>query len=186
MRFLTAVLAFLLLVPAAAISAQAQNDHAIPQKGTRRYDQWLHQEVRHQLLLLPWYTVFDELGYSINGYTVTLTGEVVNPSLKSDAGNAVKHIEGVEKVINNIEVLPPSSMDDQIRREEYRKIYSAPSLFHYGVGNLQSIHIIVKNGHVTLVGYVDNQSDKNVAGIQANAVPGVFSVKNDLLVRNPK
>jgi hyperosmotically inducible protein len=185
-RILTAVLALLLLIPAAVMSAQAQKDHSIPQKGTQRYDQWLHQEVRHQLLLLPWYTVFDELGYSINGYTVTLTGEVVNPSLKSDAGNAVKHIEGVEKVINNIEILPPSSMDNQIRREEYRKIYSAPSLFRYGIGNLQSIHIIVKNGHVTLVGYVDNQTDKNVAGMQAKSVPNVFSVKNDLLVRNPK
>lgn len=186
MRILTVILALLLLVPPAAISAQPQKNHVVPQKGTQRYEQWLHQEVRHQLLLLPWYSVFDELGYSINGYTVTLTGEVVNSSLKSGAENAVKHIEGVEKVINNIEILPPSSMDNQIRRAEYRKIYSAPSLFRYGVGNLQSIHIIVKNGHVRLVGFVDNQTDKNVAGAQANSVPGVFSVKNDLLVQNPK
>lgn len=166
--------------------AMAQNRPEPPQKGSANYEAWLHREVRHQLMLLPWYTVFDQLAYSVNGYTVTLTGAVVNPTLKSDAQNAVKHIEGVEKVVNQIQILPDSPMDNQIRRAEYRKIYSQPSLSRYGIGNLQSIHILVDNGHVTLTGYVDSEADKNMAGIQANGVPNVFSVKNDLLVQNPK
>lgn len=183
-RLITTILPILAL--AASSGAIAQNQKNPPQKGTERYEAWLQQEVRHQLLLLPYYTVFDQLGYSVNGYTVTLTGAVVNPTLKSDADGAVKHIEGVEKVDNQIHVLPNSSMDNQIRRAEYRKIYSQPTLSRYGLGNLQSIHILVENGHVTLTGYVDNESDKNVANIQANSVPNVFSVKNDLVVQNPK
>lgn len=175
-----------ILALAAASGVIAQNQKNPPQKGTERYEAWLQQEVRHQLLLLPYYTVFDQLGYSVNGYTVTLTGAVVNPTLKSDADGAVKHIEGVEKVDNQIHVLPNSPMDNQIRRAEYRKIYSQPTLSRYGLGNLQSIHILVENGHVTLTGYVDNETDKNVANIQANSVPNVFSVKNDLVVQNSK
>jgi len=175
----------LALAAASCAIAQNQKNATVPQKGTERYEAWLQQEVRHQLLLLPWYTVFDQLGYNVSGYTVTLTGAVVNPVLKSDAEGAVKHIEGVEKVDNQIRVLPNSPMDNQIRRAEYRKIYSQPTLSRYGIGNLQSIHILVENGHVTLTGYVDNQTDKNVANIQANSVPNVFSVKNDLMVQNP-
>lgn len=183
-RLITTILPILAL--AASSGAVAQNQKNPPQKGTERYEAWLQQEVRHQLLLLPYYTVFDQLGYSVNGYTVTLTGAVVNPTLKSDAEGAVKHIEGVEKVDNQIHVLPNSPMDNQIRRAEYRKIYSQATLSRYGLGNLQSIHILVENGHVTLTGYVDNETDKNVANIQANSVPNVFSVKNDLVVQNPK
>ena len=153
---------------------QAKQQRNAPEKGTQRYADWLKQEVRHQLLLLPWYTVFDNLQYSVNGYTVTLKGQVVNPSVKSDAEAAVKHIEGVEKV------------DNQIRFAEYRKIYSQPSLQRYGVGNLQSIHIIVKNGHVTLEGFVSSEADKNVASLQANSVPNVFSVTNNLQVESSK
>lgn len=171
-----------LLVPGVNL-AQNQKNPTAPEKGTQRYEQWLHTEVRHQLLLLPWYTVFDELQYSVSGYTVTLMGAVVNPVLKSDAENAVKHIEGVEKVTNQIQILPDDPMDNQIRRAEYRRIYSFPSLSRYGIGNLQSIHILVNNGHVTLVGVVDTQADKNVAGIQANSVPNVFSVVNNLTVQ---
>ncbi|MGH9781525.1 MAG: BON domain-containing protein [Candidatus Acidiferrales bacterium] len=166
--------------------AQARQHENPPEKGSQRYSAWLNQEVRHQLLLLPWYTVFDSLQYTVNGYTVTLKGQVVNPSLKSDAEAAVKHIEGVEKVDNQIEVLPNGPMDNQIRFAEYRKIYSQPSLQRYGVGNLQSIHIIVKNGHVTLEGFVSSETDKNVAGIQANGVPNVFSVTNNLRVEGSK
>lgn len=180
---------FILIIALAASGsavARSQKSATVPQKGTERYEAWLQQEVRHQLLLLPWYTVFDQLAYSVNGYNVTLTGAVVNPTLKSDAESAVKHIEGVEKVDNQIRVLPNSPMDNQIRRAEYRKIYSQPTLSRYGLGNLQSIHILVENGHVTLAGYVDNETDKNVANIQANSVPNVFSVKNELTVQNPK
>lgn len=179
------ILALLLTFCVAGAQAIPQDHQGPPQKGSQNYEAWLHQEVRHQLMLLPWYTVFDQLAYSVNGYTVTLTGAVVNPTLKSDAQNAVKRIEGVEKVVNQIQILPDSPMDNQIRRAEYRKIYSQPSLSRYGIGNLQSIHILVDNGHVTLTGYVDSEADKNVANIQANSVPNVFSVKNDLMVQNP-
>ena len=102
--------------------------------------------------------------------------------LKSDAEGVVKRVEGVRRVINNIEVLPLSGFDNRIRLAEYRAIYRHIGLDRYGFGSMPSIHIIVKNGHVTLTGVVDNAMDRNVAGIQANAVPGVFSVTNDLRV----
>lgn len=140
------------------------------------------REVRHELLMLPYYSLFDYLAFKVNGGTVTLLGAVTQPSLKSDAGNVVKKIEGVEQVQNNIEVLPVSSFDDRIRLAEYRAIYGFPSLNRYALGSLPPIHIIVKNGHVTLVGEVDSEADKNTAGIQANGVPGVFSVTNNLSV----
>src|SRR6202163_4865333 len=155
-------------------------------RGARNSDEWIKKEVRHELLTVPWYSVFDNLAYSINGNEVTLSGQVVNPTVKSDAENAVKHIEGVEKVNNQIEVLPVSPMDDQIRRAEYRAIYSQDTLMRYGLGTLQSIHIIVKGGHVTLVGNVDTEADKNAAGIYANGVPNVFSVANNLVVTGGK
>jgi osmotically-inducible protein OsmY len=173
-----AVLAQIFLV--AGLSSARQNDSN--QRFSRNSDGWLKQEVRHQLLMVPWYTVFDNLQYSVNGNVVTLSGEVTQPTLKSDAENAVKHIEGVDKVNNNIEVLPLSPTDDQIRRAEYHAIYSQDKLSRYGMGALQSIHIIVKNGHVTLEGVVDSQQDKDAAGIYAKGVPGVFSVDNNLSV----
>lgn len=142
------------------------------------------REVRHELLLLPYYSIFDNLEYQVNGDTVTLLGQVRNPALKSDAEGAVKHIEGVDKVVNNIEVLPISPMDDQIRHAEARAIYSAPQLNKYSWGAEPPIHIIVKGGHVTLMGVVDNEGDKNVAEIQAKSVPNVFSVDNQLRVAN--
>jgi hyperosmotically inducible periplasmic protein len=153
-----------------------------PHRGGRSGEEYLKREVGHELTQVPWYSVFDILQYSVNGTEVTLKGEVVQPTIKSDAENAVKRIEGVEKVNNQIEVLPPSPMDDQIRRAEYRAIYSQPTLSRYGVGNLQSIHILVKGGHVTLEGSVDSEQDKNVANIAANTVPNVFSVENQLNV----
>jgi len=140
------------------------------------------REVRHELVMLPYYSVFDNLAYKVDGNTVTLFGQVSRPSLKSDAENAVKHIEGVEKVINNIQVLPPSPSDDQIRRAEFRAIYSYPPLSKYAWGAVPPIHIIVDHGHVTLEGVVDNEADRNAAEIQAKSVPGVFSVTNNLRV----
>ncbi len=150
------------------------------------YEQWLSRQVRHKLLMLPWYTVFDNLEYSVHGYRVTLEGQVTRPVLKSDAESAVKHIEGVEGVDNRIEVLPLSPFDDRIRRAEYRAIYSYPMLQRYSLGANPSIHIIVKNGNVTLEGVVANQADRNVANIRANGVPDVFSVTNHLAVENRK
>lgn len=140
------------------------------------------REVRHQLLLLPYYSVFDNLAYKVDGDHVTLEGQVSRPTLKSDAENAVKSIESVSGVTNNIEVLPTSPMDDQLRRALYRAIYGDPSLNKYSWSSVASIHIIVKNGNVTLEGVVDSEGDKNLAGLRANSVPNVFSVKNNLTV----
>jgi len=143
------------------------------------------KEVRHQLLLLPYYGVFDDLAFKIEGAAVTLAGATGNPVLKSDAANAVKHIEGVETVKNEIELLPVSPFDDQIRIAEYRAIYGDPSIsVRYAVRAIPPIHIIVKNGHVTLEGVVANQMDKQIIYLRANSVPNVFSVTNDLLVEN--
>ncbi len=143
----------------------------------------LTKEVRHELVTLPYYNVFDDLAYKVDGSTITLYGAVTRPVLKSDAENVVKHIEGVNQVINNIEVLPPSPNDDRIRMAVYRAVYGSPALAdRYGFRAVPSIHIIVKNGQVTLTGVVANTGDKNIANIQANGVPGVFSVTNNLVV----
>jgi len=142
-------------------------------------------EVRHQLLMLPYYGIFDDLAFNLQGGAVTLIGAVVWPALKSDAGNVVKKIEGVTQVINEIKVLPPSPMDDQIRRAEFRAIYGDPQLsIRYGYRALPSIHIIVDNGHVTLEGVVANQADKDLINIRANGVPNVFSVTNNLQIES--
>lgn len=144
----------------------------------------LDAQVRHQLLMNPYYNVFDNLGYSVDNSTgvVTLTGDVVWPVVKTDAVQAVKHIPGVAKVVDNIHVLPLSPMDDRIRRAEYRAIFGYSNMYRYAMGPLPSIHIVVANGHVTLTGVVNSQADKDVANIRANGVPGVFSVTNDLRV----
>jgi hyperosmotically inducible periplasmic protein len=141
------------------------------------------QEVRHQLVMLPYFGVFDDLGFTVNGGTVTLVGEVTQPVLKDDAGRVVKRVEGVTNIVNNVEVLPLSPNDDRIRRGVYQAIYGDPVLStRYGFRALPSIHIIVKNGNVRLEGVVANEMDRNVAGIRANGVPGAFHVENDLRV----
>jgi hyperosmotically inducible protein len=140
------------------------------------------KEIRHQLVLLPYYSVFDNLSFRLDGSKVILMGQVVRPTLKSDAEAAVKSVEGVSSVQNDIEVLPNSPMDNQIRRAVYRAIYSEPGLSRYALSAVPSIHIIVKNGNVSLEGVADNDTDKNLAGLRANGVPNVFSVKNNLVV----
>jgi hyperosmotically inducible protein len=140
----------------------------------------LTEEVRHELAMLPYYGVFDYLEYQITGTEVKLMGAVVNPSTKSQAEGSVKRINGVTRVVDDIIVLPPSGMDDQIRRAEYRAIFSAGQLAPYSMGANPAIHIIVDNGHVTLVGIVMNEADRNLAYLRANSVPGVFSVTNAL------
>jgi hyperosmotically inducible periplasmic protein len=140
------------------------------------------KEVRHELLMLPYFGVFDYIAFKVDGSTVTLLGQVVRPSLKSDAENSIKHIEGVEKVDNQIETLPPSSQDDGLRVRLYRAIYGFSSLEKYALGVQKPIRIIVKSGRVTLEGVVDNEADKNLAGLRANTVSGIFSVTNNLQV----
>ncbi len=147
-------------------------------RGTER----IAKEVRHELVMLPYYGVFDNLAYKVEGSTVTLTGQVTRPTLKSDAENVVKKIEGVERVDNQIEVLPPSPNDDRIRRSVYHAVYGNPSLNRYAMQAVPPIHIIVNNGNVTLIGVVASEADKNIAGIKANGVHGAFSVKNELQV----
>ena len=142
----------------------------------------LSEEVRHELVMLPYYNVFDNLAYRVDGSTVTLYGQVTRPTLKSDAGRVVSRIEGVDTVKNEIEVLPLSPNDNRVRLAVYRTIYSQPALSRYSWGPVPSIHIIVKNGDVTLKGVVANEADRNIANIMANSVHGVFSVTNDLVV----
>lgn len=141
-------------------------------------------QVHHELAMLPWYGVFDNVGYQVNGTEVTLTGQVTSEHAvtKEDAEHFVKSIPGVTKVINSIEVLPPSPYDNQIRRAEYRAVFSRGDLGGYTMGAIPQMHIIVKGGHVTLEGTVMNQMDKTIAGIAANTVPGVFSVENNLRI----
>jgi len=161
----------------------AQKDQA-NRADIRSGDDRIVREVRHELVMLPYYGVFDDLSYRVDGHTVTLTGYVTRPTLKSDAGNVVKKIEGVEKVDNQIQVLPLSSMDDRLRIAEYRAIFGTPGLDRYAMQAVPPIHIIVDNGKVTLTGVVANQSDKDLAGVKANTVSGVFSVVNNLQVEN--
>jgi hyperosmotically inducible protein len=142
----------------------------------------LTEQVRHELVMIPYYNVFDDLNFRVDNGVVTLSGEVTQPVVKDDAERSVKHLAGVTQVINNIRVLPLSPMDNRIRMAEYRSIYGFGGLYRYGMGTQPSIHIIVENGHVTLVGVVDRQVDKDTANIRANLVPGVFSVTNDLRV----
>lgn len=140
------------------------------------------KEVRHELLMLPYYSLFDDLGFTVRGNTVELNGRVIDGALVGSAENVVKHIEGVEKVTNNIKMYPPSPADDRIRREAARTIFSTGGLSKYSWEAAPSIHIIVENSRIRLVGYVMNDADKNMAGIAANQVPGVFGVQNDLQV----
>ncbi len=163
---------------ASALSLSAQN--AVP---SVREMQRIEKQVRHELNMLSYVNAFDYLAYTVNAdNTVTLSGEVTNPVLKSDAGNVVKRIEGVERVNNQIQVLPVSFMDDGLRRRLFRTIYGYPALQKYSMGVQKPIRIIVDNGHVTLMGVVDSEMDKNLAGIRANGVPGIFSVDNQLKV----
>jgi hyperosmotically inducible periplasmic protein len=164
------------------LSLTAVPQNAQPDPASAKAQERIVKEVRHELLMLPYVGVFDNLAYKVDGYNVTLLGQVVRPVTKSDAQNAVKHIEGVERVDNQIEVLPPSSQDDRLRRQLFRAIYGYPALERYALGVQKPIRIIVKNGHVALEGVVDTEADKNLAGIRANGVPGIFSVDNHLQV----
>ena len=182
-----------LLLQPFLLEAQKGNN---PQKGNELDVPYVHgpvsdnrlaTEIRHQLVMLPYYSIFDDLSFRVNGGMVTLMGAVTRPTLKSDAENVAKRVEGVTQVNNEIEVLPLSPMDNQIRRAMARVIYGDPSIgTRYGYQALPSIHVLVKNGNVTLKGYVANEFDKNLINVRANGVPNVFKVVNDLQVENSK
>ena len=144
----------------------------------------LAKEVRHEILMLPWYSLFDDLEFTVQGRTVTLSGFVTSEHsvTKSDAENAVKHIEGVDKVINNIEILPPSPLDTRVRQQVYEALSRTGGLSRYFWEAAPSVHIIVENQRVTLAGFVSSEMDKNLATIAANGVSGVFQVTNNLRV----
>jgi len=167
---------------ALALGVASMPSRSLAQNQEPKAQQNLIKEVRHQLVLLPYYSVFDNLSFRVEGSKIVLLGQVVRPSLKSDSEAAVKSVEGVSSVQNDIEVLPNSPMDNQLRRAIYRAIYREPGLQRYALSAVPSIHIIVKNGNVTLEGVADNDTDKNLAGLRANGVPNVFSVTNNLVV----
>src|SRR5512135_533179 len=142
----------------------------------------IEREVRREIVTLPFYSLFDHFSFQVDGETVTLMGKVSRPTLKSDAEKVVKKIEGVEKVKNEIEVLPLSSTDDLLRLALYQSIYGHSALQNLAVRAVPPIHIIVENGNVTLEGVVADEMQKNIANAQANGVSGVFSVTNNLRV----
>ena len=168
-----------LLVLIVALSAPAL---AMAQNQNSPAYQRLVKEVRHELVMLPYLGVFDNLEYKVEGSTVTLMGQVTRPTLKSGAENVVKKLEGVEKVDNQIEVLPLSPDDDRIRRAVYMALARSPQLDRYFMQAVAPIRIIVKNGNVTLEGVVGDKGDSDVATITAKGVSGAFSVTNHLHV----
>lgn len=180
--FLLFLSVFLLVAFGANASTLGISRSQASNEGRETDQSSITREVRHQLVMLPFYTLFDNLEYKVEGSKVTLMGQVVRPTLKTDAGSAVKRVRGVETVDNQIKVLPTSPMDDETRRAEYRAIYSQPNLQMYAIQSVPPIHIIVDHGHVTLEGVVARQADKDAAGIAANGVPNVFSVTNNLRV----
>jgi hyperosmotically inducible protein len=165
-----------------AIGPGAQNGLAQAAMPSNPAQARIQKEVRHELLMLPYFTVFDNIAFQVQGDTVTLIGDVTQPALKSDAENVIKHIEGVGQVVNKINVLPPAPMDSQSRVALYRAIYGFPALEKYAMGVQKPIRIIVNMGKVTLEGVIDTQADKDMVGLRANTVPGIFSVTNNLQV----
>jgi hyperosmotically inducible protein len=180
MKAISVVLAFFFAIP--AWPAPDRKSSQPPPQFTQR----VQREVMHQILMLPYYDVFDAIGFKVEGYDVTLTGKVFHATLKDDAARVVKKIEGVEHVNNRIEILPVSFFDDRIRRDEFRAIYGYGPLQRYALPPIKPIRIIVEHGNVSLEGIVDSQFDKNVAGIRANGVAGAFSVTNNLVVASAK
>lgn len=167
---------------ASAQEPATQSDRQVLKRGKSDIER-ISREARHELVMLPYYSVFDNLAFEVRpDGTLVLMGQVVRPTLKSDAENRVKDIEGVERVENQIEVLPVGSNDDRIRRDMYRAIYGHSALSRYAWGAVPPIHIIVNSGRVTLEGVVNSEADKNIANIQANGVSGVFKVTNNLRV----
>lgn len=188
-RVFTALMIVSLILATSTMALANGNIESKPQTATTTQsgqpsDQaYIVKEVRHELTMLPYYTLFDWLEFQVENGTVTLSGQVVRPMLKSDAEHVVNRISGVAKVVNQIEVLPLSPMDDQIRMREARAIFNSDGpLSRYEWQAVASIHIIVKNGNVTLKGIVNNQVDSNLANIKANGVANVFAVHNELQV----
>lgn len=170
----------LAVMPLAAAAVVAPEADSIAHREMK-----LAERVRHEIVMLPYLGVFDNIFIRVEGDRVTLEGQVIRPTLRSDAGRVAARVEGVEAVDNKIEVLPLSRFDDDIRLGVLRAIYGSPALQPYAMNPRGPIRIIVKKGNVTLEGLVLREMDKAIAGIQANQVHGVFSVNNILRVENP-
>jgi hyperosmotically inducible protein len=155
-----------------------------PGSTEEKYTPTLEHEIRHQIQVLPFYSVFDHVGFRLEGAKVTLTGQVLRPTLKENAEAAVRSLEGVAVVVNQIELLPASSGDDELRRAIYRAIYEDPLLARYAVQTVPAIHIIVKNGNVALEGFVESAADKTLAGTRAGGVANAARVRNNLIVQS--
>jgi len=188
-KALNTFLAAILALGSTGLAIAASTDEGSPQSApsaNARLERRLSNEVRHELNMIPQFTVFDNLAYRVDGGTVTLFGQVRDAIVKDSAEARVKHLEGVERVDNQIEILPASFNDDRIRGRVARAVFNDPRLFNYGIQTVPPIHIIVKNGHVNLEGVVRTQAEKDDAFIRANGVSGVFSVENNLQVEQPK
>ena len=175
-----------LLIVAAVILAIARPSVAAQKEVPPQAVERIQKEVRHEVLMLPYFDVFDNIAFKVDGDTVTLFGQVTRPTVKTDVERVVKTIEGVEKVDNQIEVLPVSPSDDRLRLRLFRAIYGFNALQRYALPVVKPVRIIVKNGHVTLEGIVDSEGDKNLVNLRARGVSGSFSVTNNLTVSSNK
>jgi len=182
-RILAAILAIRLTLAVPSLLAQHPSA-AKPAKSEPKHEEsQLSHEIRHQLLVLPYYSVFDYLTFTLDADKVTISGYVLRPTLKTNAEAAVKSLEGVSSVKNLIEVLPKSSTDDDIRRAVYRAVFEDSTLQRYAVPEVPAIHIILRNGEVTLEGAVSTAAEKNLASARASSVPGISNVKNNISIR---
>jgi hyperosmotically inducible protein len=174
-RFIAFILCSLALT--AACAAQ-QGGELTPEAREK-----LTKKIISAIVKLPNMDQFDNIGFVLQGRTVILQGQVAHSNLKPDAERSIKKIEGVDSVVNNIEVLPPSPLDDRLRRQVNAAIYDYGPFFKYRNNQVNPpIRIIVKNSRVTLEGVVDNETDKNLCTMRVNQVPGVLEVTNDLRV----
>jgi hyperosmotically inducible periplasmic protein len=164
-------------------AGQSNTPNGQTSKGENNYGSSLAREIHRQIQALPFYSVFDSIIFSLDGRRVTLSGQVLRPTLKRHAEATIKSLEDVDTVIDEIEVLPNSPTDDELRRAIYRAIFEDPALAPYAVQTVPSIHIIVKSGNVALEGTVKSAADKNLTAIRAGGVANVGGVKNDLTIQ---
>jgi hyperosmotically inducible periplasmic protein len=183
------IMGMMFLFASAAVAQISSNgpvvkDYGIQSSAENPAEAKVAKEVRHEILMLPWYSLFDDIEFTVQGQTVTLSGFVTSEhaGTKSDVEKVVKHIEGVDNVINNIRILPPSPLDTRVREQVYGTLARTGALSRYFWEAAPSIHIIVENQRVTLAGFVNSEGDKNMATIAANGIPGVFQVTNNLRV----
>ncbi len=180
---LASVLVLGLLVAAPSLEAQHQRGVKPAIAAPKAEEPQLPREIRHQLLVLPYYSVFDYIAFTLDSGKVTLTGYVLRPTLRADAEAAIKSLEGVSAVKNLIEVLPKSATDDDSRRAVYRAIFEDSTLQRYAASDVPVIHILLRNGEVTLEGVVSSEAEKNLASTRASGVSGINGVMNHITIR---